>query len=707
MCRLSLIMNGKRTPLSELDAPYISVGGVRAALNGLVHGDPEKVYNSTLALCMVDAYLMEHQLPDSDRTRFFALSDLLVEVIRSSYTTLRQELTAKDPHIPLTCDDLLLLLAEDVEMTSSALLEWGVLLVLYVYSDYGLSMDDVADVFSTTERNIRRYRNRGLSRLTDAVIELERRAIEQIRQVRLIASLPVFQSSLIGRSDEINTIERCYRQQWGCFIVVAGRSGTGKSHLVATSLRRIIEHEPPRHLFWFRSAQNVEHVLTHIHDRTLYHLQSVTLQEFTAVHRVTIVLDNNVIEPEDLHALHEQIPAMDLIVTVNNLNESTSIGRPDCLIRLKPLSADDSHRLADQTMHNDGMIGQGNSPVFTLTTGIPGQIKRQVRDIHANLSLADVLLAGCTLHPDNGLSLSEPIVQNMTLVDAQHIHQQTFISDAALRIRELDAITLRKAWHDGQRLDLLQQQALIVAKQQVTHYTPRTMLDIAETLLQVFTEAINHDQRAEIILSRWRDVAAHRRLQTWLQLVESQIDATETTDNTKLIQLLIVKANLLERTAFRPQAAAIFIDVIQLAGEQGAFAAQQEAMLGLAMHYRRSGLYTQAFSILSRITDNIYAEDLSYRVQLENLKLLLQTRQYEAFADAVAFAEQSAEVMSLKCQYMYLKQQFEDGLQAAHDVLSMSQPAMSGLPLAYNTAMVARGHLGLQAYETAEDLFLR
>ncbi|MEL7237179.1 MAG: hypothetical protein AAGK74_21940, partial [Chloroflexota bacterium] len=215
-------MTGKAETLGQLDAPYISSSGVRSILDAIVRAEPSKAHNSMLALHIVDLYLLDHQLPNSDRTRFFALADLMVDAITTAYIHLREALTGTEEQLPSTREQLISILQEDIMMSTTTLQDWGVLLVDYVFVEYDISSDDLAELLNTTPRNLRRYRDRAVSRLTERMIALEQKAIEKVRQIRLLAALPLFHSNLIGRDHELATLMRSYRMQPGCFMAVVG-----------------------------------------------------------------------------------------------------------------------------------------------------------------------------------------------------------------------------------------------------------------------------------------------------------------------------------------------------------------------------------------------------------------------------------------------------------------------------------------------------
>ncbi|MEL6268903.1 MAG: hypothetical protein AAFU54_22040 [Chloroflexota bacterium] len=710
-------MTGKAETLGQLDAPYISSSGVRSILDAIVRAEPSKAHNSMLALHIVDLYLLDHQLPNSDRTRFFALADLMVDAITTAYIHLREALTGTEEQLPSTREQLISILQEDIMMSTTTLQDWGVLLVDYVFVEYDISSDDLAELLNTTPRNLRRYRDRAVSRLTERMIALEQKAIEKVRQIRLLAALPLFHSNLIGRDHELATLMRSYRMQPGCFMAVVGPPGIGKSHLITTFLRTLIEQSPPRHIFRLDHAESIEAIARYISDRTLYHLPGVTLQEYSTAHNIVLVLERPLLESDALIALNERLPQICIVLLLRETPEGHLRSKLNCYIVLEPLRNKNAQELIEQTAEHDGIFdATAGRKTLSIVSGVPGHLKAQVRQLHA-VSTAGIsfLAAGCALHPQRRLPLTEPCV--IGIIGNGNSPAQDSLSGIVgdhVQISERTAAAIRERWTNGLDIDALQEQVITLTTNTNSRYSARTRLDLAETLLSVFAWQVSSTFRQQIVFSCWRDAALYRRNLLWIHIIDHEIsretEGETANEESRKVRLLIAKAHLLERTEQRTEVNQMLQEAIQLAGMRGDFEAQQLALATMATHLRRQGDYSGSLKIVENVLRQPLTDHIEDLCKVEQLKIFVETKQWQAF-DAIMNSgsfQPGRTILALQCHRVYAEEDFDAGIAI---VQQMEQKAPheteQEVPLAYTTAMIARGHMGAGRLDEAADAFAR
>ena len=107
--------------------PYISVGGVEAALDSIRYTASEKQFDAMLSLAIVDEYLLYHDFPQGDQRRQFALREILVDAIIDQYAYLREAVLEQSYVFPENLSELRDIVVADAESENSELRTWSLL----------------------------------------------------------------------------------------------------------------------------------------------------------------------------------------------------------------------------------------------------------------------------------------------------------------------------------------------------------------------------------------------------------------------------------------------------------------------------------------------------------------------------------------------------------------------------------------------------
>jgi len=634
-------MNGNEQ--KQTDVPFISLDGVNSVLESIEYNDPKRCHTSMLSLYVVDLFLLDHQLPNSDRDRHFALTNLLVDLIESRYTALRASLTSKAHRQPQSKDDLVSLLINDMGLQSQSLTDWGILLSRYVYTNFEISQDQHASILGTSLRNLRRYRKTSINRLVDALIEIEWQARNQLQKLRLRASLPSFQSAFIGRSNELQTLERCCRKNSGNLILVTGITGIGKSHFVSTFLKRQVDQEQVKHIFWFSGSYSIEFIKSNVCERLIGRFSQLALSEFASVHRVFVVIDDAELLESQLLGLNKEFPTVDIIGIGNAFTTKKLIGRADCVIQLAEFTDKEARALHEQTLKLDGKT-QDDIENYYPIPHIPKQIKlisRSHQHLPDNISF---LAYGCALHPTGCITANNPIVKKNRKA-VQQGFPEWITKDDGVKIPQEMKTELQAKLHTSKDAEVFNLQIEAITSNLKDYYHADTKLDIAETLLAQFVNIITKSQQERIITSLWK-LALHRhRTHTWFTLIH-EIDSNNP-------EILIACGNLCMRSGYPNKAEKIFMKAVKICGETGKFHLQHKIMVDVATNLRRQSKYTQAEQILNHIATRQLSPEIIQYLNEEQLRLYLETNNWRMFENTWdSISDQNSETcLAARCEY--------------------------------------------------------
>jgi hypothetical protein len=235
---------------------------------------------------LVDRFIVRSGLPDTSYNREFALAQVLVNLITDQLARHRF-MMAMLPPTENTPEGVETALRMDIKIGNPQLIDWSWLYYHYVRTDLNMSSAHVACIGHVDERTVRRYRQRGIRRLTYLLIEQEMQTKRERKRQLLYAVLPSVSSAhLFGRSQALHQAEEFLKGPSPHHIQIVGTAGIGKTALVQETLRSLIDEDRLDDLIWIDTPRSTQQIR-----KQLYHAEEVSHESISS-NRVAVVLDN-------------------------------------------------------------------------------------------------------------------------------------------------------------------------------------------------------------------------------------------------------------------------------------------------------------------------------------------------------------------------------------------------------------------------------
>lgn len=687
-------MSGNRVP------PYVSMSGVRSALDSMLYSESNKCYDSMLSLALIDAFLLENKIPASEGQRYFALTNLLVDIVSEEYFQLRHVITGTEFPQPATKEDMLNALADDAALANTELITWSVLYARYVLAPLEITLNELQTAYTASSRTIRRYQQHGIQRLTEKLIEKEWRAYQKLWQNRLLARIPPKPDFTVGRHSQQKVMSRCCHHDQCRIILVTGQPGVGKTHLVRLMLHTCIRQKPPDQVIWFRRPSSLKQVLADLHDQLVVRFWDVSLADYAASHNLIIVLDDAEQVLPTFQSFHDQIPHAQIIITATKCTQPDVLSRVDSHIYLTPLAKDEASTLQDYIAQQDAK--PSHVPKNILSEGVPGKIIASSRQLGYDVEDLRQTLSDQAFQALARLAFSSAAENEID----KHIRAELSLftkrtSSDVLEIQSSCKDALWAQWQDGADIDVLHQLAFDVLEKQIV-----PTQEIAENLLQYFLPHLPEDIAKQLLNAHWREGITKRSLHKWAYIADSyeRLHGSST-------QLQIVQTVLNSRLYPEDDYTEALFQLVQQTGTAGQFELQVTAMYFLAVNLRRCGKMSAAMQVLDRLKAMPQSSTHERHIQLEQARLWIEFGRAD-LAEALlgAFNDESEAlslvVLSLQCEIYFLQEKFPQAIDLAWRALDNVSHEDAFEP-GYIHLLLGRGYAGLDDLDNAEDHFQR
>jgi len=652
-------------------APYISLAGLEAALGAIRYTTTQKSFEGMLELYLVKEYMIRHQIAHSDRRRHFALSNVLSSTIIDNYRQSRQDVLG-EPVVPTNVAEKQVATVEDVASGNSALVAWSLLHCRYCLPGLEADMGDLAELYGSSARTIRRHTKRGLELLAHDLVQRETQARQRLRRQRVSASLPSARLPFhVGRQDELSTLSRAYHTRAGLILLLTGEAGIGKSHLLDVFLSaHLRDAEAPQHLIWIHRPASVPSVVAHVKTRLFQDAIHLNVPDYTQAHRVTVVLDHADRVLADVHLLRTELGRIDILATARQCRQQEILSRIQTHIHLEALPKVDVkaywqnlRRLDGNAVNVRDEVRQTGNPGRILAVsrgqaqqdGSLGEFRRVLERL--NVDAAGRLLVASVL-PHRTVRMSDEDMLR-GLVDEDILHRQSDGYHLSSSIAE----QLQLAWESGQALTLLAQLAdwLVQQQEQHTNDVSEIALQAAEIILSRF-RSLGVTYRERLLVHFWEMGVWAGRIPTWAALLEDFTAEREEFDCVLLRALGVVHMKLRRHDA----ASDYLWQCVDAAGARGEFEEQAYALLSLAGLSRRLGRYREALEHTERAARQMRSDEGQQLCWLEKARIMLDmgdVRQVQICLLQVELSPRAhPSVLALRSQVAALTGEFEEGL---------------------------------------------
>lgn len=295
---------------------------LRIALELMARGAGDVPTESSLrSLRLIDAVILENNLHALHDPRQLALFILLERTIYRELTFHRELVlspayTDKEkkhaPEIGRYTQEI----ARDFSYANEDVRCWSLLYYGFVAA-HPLTIAQLSKITNLTERQVRRYRELAISKLTRILARDESQMVKKALKRQLYKQLPkIAPKTLYGREKALHHLSQLSASSTAC-VVVSGPAGVGKTALVEAFLRDTIEDDRyPSYdqIIWIQSPGSVADILVQIYANLSHEHAKIEISDYFAYLNVVVVIDNldHIISTQD-----------DFKVLLQDLSEAT------------------------------------------------------------------------------------------------------------------------------------------------------------------------------------------------------------------------------------------------------------------------------------------------------------------------------------------------------------------------------------------------
>lgn len=694
----------------DLIEGFISEQDVRRALDLMLdHGDSQRVPIALLSLTLVDELLVDPDLPSIENARVFALFEVFSNIITSQLRIHRAKLgieqlvdedTLEACRNHIVCDD---------SQHSTRLIAWSLLYYCYVRVDLNIDLETYASFISLTPRTIRRYRRYAVYLLTQALIHSERQARLLQRKRLLFAQLPQARpQNLLGRQPMLSALSNTFNTTPTPTIFVTGPPGIGKTSLVQTFIRNLIETAKDRtidRLVWLNNPSSVAY-LHHVLKQCTHTLNTkITLKEWLMLYHLIIVIDDaehllssDAEQLEELllqlematviliSSVYQPLMNIDLHMVVDPLDQAASLG---LIIQTLQTELRVPTELSHESMSEIQHMCDGNPSFLQLMTrtrisGIQTTEVRRFLDqtFHLITEKEQRLWCCFALCPQETVRFED--IQLLWSGWFEHHHISSLLKTYVLELVDSEYQRYRLgtiAKHYVEQSFSSSQDVRRIVGELITHITD----DITRHPLFAL-QIMNHLSSASWF--KWDN----NQLERWLTtLVEQESLLTEFAEWYAFWDQMVVHSVLLQHNTLlqhaiglrhlaRWQSAEELLNrVLRSAGQRGDFELQARCLIELSIIYRCYGQLGKAFSTLygaQQIAERFRLTDLTFQCCLELAQVAIEAMDGQAalnyLQDSTGNQSQSIRAMLLMSEAYLLVGQVAKAQNILDRVLAIS-----------------------------------
>jgi tetratricopeptide (TPR) repeat protein len=609
------------------DDPFIAIESVRSALDSIIHVSTVPAPNPLERLLLVDEFLTNPDLPDTDLGRQFALNYLLTSIIREEYWRLLSVFEIEPISEDSSLVDTLEQRQEILQVGGIELAIWNLLYLRYVRSDLGLTLDSLGQSTHADARTLRRYMRHAFEKLTKHLIGREWAARHRQRERRLLNELPsAKQPPLVGRQDMLQDIHQFLAVPGRHHILVTGQAGIGKSTLVQEALREQIARGVIDYLTWILRPPSAAFIRHHLIERLIPEGTHITLSEFLLLYPIAIVLDSvEAIEQHDLETLLDELSAALVFITTREPILLHNITRR---IVLKELGESDSlllfRSVAGASPSRSGVYWKagGNPLAIKLATQMVDDLPQQLLQTLGMMTLFPFgvvnVLELFELWPDLTAQIDiTPLVE-------RHLVESITEDQLYYRLPATSREYVEQCYAQSNYEKRLIDDLLYGLKPTISV----TALKVVEqALLSPWLDLDLQWQRQWIELL-WSEGIDQGHGAIWCSIFEHHLNRIGIDDPALLTPYGVCLRRLTQWNA----AENIFQHAISLTGLSGTFLAQARVLLELGILYKNQGYYEKASHVFSKVETTLqkYPDNrLASSLRLQQAQIALESKDAE------------------------------------------------------------------------------
>jgi hypothetical protein len=589
------------------------------------------------------------------------------------------------------------------ELANPEVKAWAILYARYVLFPAGIEFSEICEALAAGERHCRRWQSHGIKRLTHALIHREWLARASDKRFRLAARLPVVPQKLFGREEWLGRARVVVHADSYPKLLVHGAEGTGKQTLVAALITEMIDADEIDQLMWIHDPPSPEAIYLLVHEAVAQEpSQRFELDRYLSEHHLVLVVHHPVRLLQDIDGFERLL---------KNLNRVTVIviSRQPILLAgftgalpvpaldpqfMKALAAHwrrmfhQEDALSD--MNLEKLVRKAGGSLVNLKWYIQGYGRLpQPSEYDTNADpLGEAFLE---LSPDAQQSLYSFMLMPPVSVSVESFSLlwDGMVSDAVLAelvaaqvvVHELETASVRlterwREWLLGQYRESPEngdfRQALLSLLPSLDNAV-KAGHTIAVRSVAYLLDSGWHDpgfdRRRLWLATGWRCRAADGHWTTWVQLLRAAT-AGEFADDA----LLWLGRSVCARAIFDwTDCLRSNEQAVELAGTQGDFLLQAEALLEQGISARMRGALAaaaQAFERVLMAAARYRATELDVRARIEQAQLALERGDAAALRSWLESCPSSTLVMLLKADAHLLSGEMNACLSLLRDIPS-------------------------------------
>lgn len=710
--------------------PYISDMSVKEGLRRLLYADPEEPLapNPLWQLTLIDQMLLDPALPRVEKVRHRLLCHILVDSIEWGAAAVRKRCSAAPVSIEWTRADMLAELAKIAALDNMELKAWTALYARYVLIGAGIEPRDIAHALGLEARQNRRLHAYGVKLLTKLLVEREWAARSQSVRFRLLSRIPIRPVvRIIGRDTWLGSAQRLMDED-GQKLLITGDAGLGKKTLVRELLTRMIDGGQVDQLLWLTRPASVDAIMLWIQEALCTEpVKRFVLEHYLQMFRFVLVIDDLTDLEDSLHDLNRLLGQVGQAKVILVHHRLVTLGQISARLSVRPLETVRLNELFDiwwGRFHDGfGLPSMERAALVERSGGSPALLKQLIQDygdraseeVAAHPGYAGAFsdlsedaqrgLVAILLSPDSQTAVQLRDMWGQYVDSA--LFQSLFMISALEAEAESDILRLTSDWRAWLIGDLaaggitLQRVPELLAFVEAGLRTGRrTSAEVVESLLSADWLPISMQRRSAWLGMGWRSAVSGGRWAAWLERLRHATEEEFTDDPL----LWLGRAVCAHKGSQWQECFQCLQRAIELAGENGLFGLQTEAMLERSIFLRLHGHFARAADELmtvQRAAKQYRLAGIVERAKIEQAQLALDREDPDSALSALETAESVPYALLLKAEAQCLK----GDIAAARDYITMfeSVPQM-------DLAMTARLHTlraSLHRQAGEHDLFRR
>ncbi len=696
------------------EQPIITREAVEAVLNSMVYSTADtSAAHALYMLALVDDLLNDPTLPAASSAREHVLQHLLSayikrELLRHRYSMGLLGADSPKPDTPawetevvlnaamdyLPLEHVITQIQQDVRTESRELLGWSWLYYRYVRVDLDIKQEQYSRWSSVTDRTLRRWADHAIGRLQTYLINMEWSRRTHHQKQRHYAQLPYLNHNYIYTEASRTLLTALAEHNAPC-VYVFGAPGIGKTSMVQTAVRHLIEERELDYVIWLNNPSSVDAIHEAVRKRVKRTSARRSVREILLDSKAVIVIDGIDFVQGSLADVDEMLAYFGIAIvlltgqsqqTLSNITHTVAVqelnfAEVQQLVAKTTLIASDMKPGIAQQLYD--LVG-GNPLGLCMALSVYGQggdlrvykgrvLSTLVADVLDNVSDAAYRLC-CLLwlHLDHTATLSQlsilsddahwPLAELTTNHVCVHSSADSYGLTSSVQAFVRDQYETSVDFRDALHAWFASLWPTMVAN---AANCERLLLGL---LLNERVKPIADVDLQALAVAFWRCATYTQESARWLDTFERGMLRQQTMQD----QWLQIGYAVCLRLGGRwSEAAEGLHKAIEISGASGDFTVQAHAMLELGILSRSQGQYADALRLLQRVEmmQQHHTSQLARRLYNEFCRIALESGNAElarAYLDKLPSDEQS---ILLQAELHLLLDRPQQGRQLILDLL--------------------------------------